>query len=354
LVQLSGGIDPKVMFDDYLYFSSYSTTMLASAAALAQRLVTEYALDSDDLVVEVASNDGYLLKAYIEHGVPVLGVEPAGNIAAEAERAGVPTVVEYFGEALATQLVTQGGRASVLHANNVLAHVPDINNFVAGIATLLKEDGVAVIESPWLVDMVRSCEFDTIYHEHVFYHSLTALRSLFARHGLDVIDVEHLDIHGGSLRLTLARDGRPASSMVAQVQAIEDEVGVSADAYYTDFADRVEAMRQRVLELLRSFRDEHLRIAGYGAAAKGTVLLNHFGIDASLVEFVVDRNPHKQGRRMPGVGIPIVPPEALLEQRPDIVVLLAWNFEREILEQQAEYRATGGRFLVPVPDARLV
>lgn len=354
LVQLVGQVDPRVMFDDYLYFSSFSTTMLASVAALAGRLVGDQRLGTDDLVVEVASNDGYLLKAYVERGVRVLGVEPAANIAAVAEQTGVPTVVEYFGRAVAERLVAEGQSASVLHANNVLAHVPDVNDFVAGIALILRSDGIAVIETPWLVELVRACEFDTIYHEHVFYYSLTALHELFGRHGLQVVDVEHLTLHGGSLRLTVAGDGRAAKQSVAETLARERRAGVATDAYYADFSDRVERIRTRTLEMLHAHRAAGRRVAGYGAAAKGTVLLNHFGIDTSLVDFVVDRNPHKHGRRMPGVAIPVVAPEALIERQPDLVLLLAWNFEHEILEQQATYRASGGRFLVPVPEPRVV
>lgn len=354
LVQLAGQVDPREMFDDYLYFSSFSTTMLASVAALARRLTRDQRLGPDDLVVEVASNDGYLLKAYIDQDVRVLGVEPAANIAAVAEQTGVPTVVEYFGRAVAERLVAEGQSASILHANNVLAHVPDINDFVAGIAVIMRSAGIAVIETPWLVELVRGCEFDTIYHEHVFYYSLTALRELFDRHGLQIIDVEHLTLHGGSLRLTVAGDGRAANPAVAETLEREHQAGVATDAYYADFADRVERIRTRTVELLRAHRAAGGRVAAYGAAAKGTVLLNHFGIDASLVDFVVDRNPHKQGRRMPGVSIPVVAPEALVERQPGLVLLLAWNFEHEILDQQARYRAAGGRFLVPVPEPRIV
>lgn len=354
LVQLTGTVSPGVLFDTYQYFSSFSTTMLEAMAALADRLTRERGLGPESLVVELASNDGYLLVNYVERGVPVLGVDPAANVAAVAIERGVPTVVAYFGREVAQGIVGEHGRAAVVHANNVLAHVPDVNDFVAGIAVLLAPDGLAVIETPYLVRLVEHCEFDTVYHEHVFYYSLTALRSLFARHGLGISDVEELAIHGGSLRL-FVRPGSPApSAAVARLLEHEGALGVASPAYYAGFAGRVARLKDATLALLRGLRADGHRLAAYGAAAKGTVLCNHFGIGPELVEFVVDRSPHKQGLLMPGVHLPIRPPEALLRERPDETLLLAWNFADEIVAQQADYVRAGGRFIVPIPEPRMV
>ncbi len=350
LVQLTGTVPPQLMFDNYHYFSSYSTTMVESMRTLATRLRDERGLGGDDLVVEIASNDGYLLKHYVDLGIPVLGVEPARNVAAVAVENGVPTISEYFSSDLASQFAETDRMASVMHANNVMAHVPDINNFVAGIATVLRKDGVAVVETPYLVRFVEDREFDTIYHEHVFYYSLTAVRALVERHGLVVADVEQLPIHGGSLRLFLAHEGSGVSPRVPELLDDEEARGVTTDAYYADFADRVAELKGEVTALVARLRAEGASVAAYGAAAKGTVLLNHFGLDHTQIDFVADRSVHKQGRLMPGLGIPIVAAEELQQRRPDYTLLLAWNFADEIIGQQAAYREAGGKFIVPVPS----
>ena len=355
LVQLSGTVDPRIMFDDYPYFSSYSTTMVEAMENLAEHLIKDQALDQNSLVVEIASNDGYLLKHYAARNVQVLGVEPARNVAAVAISAGVPTIAEYFSSELGERLRRDHGGASVLHANNVMAHVPDINDFVSGIAAALRPDGLAVVETPYLRRMVEECEFDTIYHEHVFYYTVTAVEALARRHDLMVADLEPTPLHGGSLRLFLRPAGTAqVSPRVSDWLRDEAEAGVATPEYFRGFSDRVEQIREQTLALLQQEKAAGRRVAAYGAAAKGTVLLNHFGIDRSLVEFVVDRSPHKQGRRMPGVGIPILAPEALTERGIDVVLLLAWNFAREVLDQQQAYRDGSGRFLVPIPTPRFV
>ena len=353
LVQLTGTIPPKLMFDTYHYFSSYSSTMVDSMRVLAKRLTTERGLTEDDLVVEIASNDGYLLKHYMELGIPVLGVEPAQNVAAVAKDSGVPTLTEYFTRSLGSELAGSGRAASVIHANNVMAHVPEINDFIAGISAALRPDGVAVVETPYLVRFVDDREFDTTYHEHVFYYSLTAVSSLVQRHGLTVADVEQIPVHGGSLRLFIQHSGCPASERVKTLLKSERERGVTTDEYYSDFAKRVEELKAEVTDLILGLRAEGATIAAYGAAAKGTVLLNHFGLDHDTIDFVADRSVHKQGLLMPGVGIPILAAEELERRRPDYTLLLAWNFADEILEQQQSYRATGGTFIVPVPTISL-
>jgi C-methyltransferase C-terminal domain/Putative zinc binding domain/Methyltransferase domain len=354
LVQLTGTVPPMTMFDDYAYFSSYSSTMVEAMGVLASRLTTTLGLGSDDLVVEVASNDGYLLKHYIDLGVPVLGIEPARNIAEVAMAAGVPTIAEYFGRQTAQRVRASHGAATVMHANNVMAHVPDINDFVAGFAALLDDTGVAVVESPYLGRFISDTEFDTTYHEHVFYYSLTAVNALVSRHGLVVSDIEHLDIHGGTLRCFLRHAGGPVTQAVHDLLAEESREGVATEAYYRDFATRVGHLTEETNALLRDLKDRGASIGAYGAAAKGTVLLNHLGAGPDLIDFVADRSPHKQGLVMPGVAIPIVAAEELAKRRPDYTLLLAWNFADEILAQQADYRAAGGKFIIPVPHPRVV
>ena len=353
LVQLTGTIPPKLMFDTYHYFSSYSSTMVDSMRMLAKRMTAERGLTGDDLVVEIASNDGYLLKHYLELGIPVLGIEPAQNVAAVAQESGVPTLTQYFTRSLGSELAGSGRAASVIHANNVMAHVPEINDFVAGISAALRPDGVAVVETPYVVRLVGDREFDTIYHEHVFHYSLTAVSSLVERHGLTVADVEQIPLHGGSLRLFIQHSTYPSSERVKKLLESEREHGVTTDEYYSDFAKRVEELKTEVTDLIRRLRAEGATVAAYGAAAKGTVLLNHFGLDHDTIDFVVDRSVHKQGLVMPGVGIPILAAEELERRRPDYTLLLAWNFADEILEQQQNYRAAGGTFIVPVPTISL-
>jgi SAM-dependent methyltransferase len=353
LVQLTGTIPPKLMFDTYRYFSSTSSTMVESMRALAKRLTAEWELNTADLVVEIASNDGYLLKHYSELGIPVLGVEPAQNVAAFANDSGVPTLAEYFTRTLGAELANSGRAASVIHANNVMAHVPEINDFVAGISAVLRPDGVAVVETPYVVRFVDDREFDTTYHEHVFYYSLTAVSSLVERHGLTVADVEQIPLHGGSLRLFIQHTGNRSSERVKLLLASEREHGVTTDEYYSDFAQRVEELKTEVTDLIWRLRAEGATVAAYGAAAKGTVLLNHFGLNHDTIDYVVDRSVHKQGLVMPGAGIPILAAEELERRRPDYTLLLAWNFADEILEQQKSYRAAGGTFIVPVPTVSL-
>jgi SAM-dependent methyltransferase len=356
LLQITESVDPELLFGEYAYFSSYSTTMLEHAAELAARLVRERGLDGDSLAMEIASNDGYLLQHYVRAGIPVLGIDPARNVVEAAARRGVETMCAFFGEDLARELTAGGRRAAVLHANNVLAHVPDVNGVVAGIAHVLADDSIAVVETPYVRDLVDRTEFDTVYHEHLFYYSLTALERLFARNGLRIVDVDRLDIHGGSLRVLAVRVDSPEESRPA-VRALldeEEELGIAATSYFEDFAGRVETLRGELWDMLQGLKAQGHRVAAYGAAAKGATLLNCFGIGADVLDFVADRNEHKQGLYMPGVRLPIVAPEHLLEAMPAEVLLLAWNFAGEILSQQEEYRRRGGRFIVPIPRPRLV
>jgi SAM-dependent methyltransferase len=353
LVQITETVPPEELFSQYLYFSSYSDTMVRHAREIVERLIRERRLGGSSLAVELASNDGYLLQHFVAAGVPVLGVEPAANIAKVAQEKGVRTVCDFFGRRLASELRDRGERADVVLANNVLAHVADLNGFVEGIATLLKPDGMAVVEVPYVKEMIDRCEFDTIYHEHLCYFSVTALDRLFRRHGLVLADVERLPIHGGSLRLFAAPGGAP-SRRVSDHLREESAWGVDRIESYRDFGRKVERIKTDLVGLLKSLKAEGKRLAGYGAAAKATVLLNYCGVGTDTLDFVADRSPHKVGKYVPGVRIPVAPPGRLLEAMPDYTVLFAWNVAAEVLEQQAEYRRRGGRFIIPVPEVTVV
>jgi SAM-dependent methyltransferase len=356
LLQITDTVPPDELFSDYVYFSSFSESMLAHARELARRTTAERRLGEKALVVEIASNDGYLLQYYKELGIDVLGIEPARNIAKVARERGIATLAEFFGKELGERLAREGKAATVVHANNVMAHVPDINGFAAGLFAILAQEGVALIEVPYAREMIDRCEFDTIYHEHVFYFSLTALSKLFPRYGLHVVDVEGIPLHGGSLLLHVARqDSKIAvSSRVAAMLEEEERIGMGSLRYYETFSRRVQALREELRRVLFDLKAKGARLAAYGAAAKGSTLLNFAGIGRETLDFVVDRSPHKQGSFMPGVRLPIRPPTALADEMPDYVLLLTWNFKDEILAQQEAFRRRGGRFIIPLPSVAIV
>ena len=355
LAQLTLSVPPSEMFSDYVYYSSYSSTVMKNARDIAERLVHDRGLTESDLVMEIGSNDGYLLKNYREHGVSVLGVDPAENIARQARELGIPTECAFFGIDVAERLALAGHRPSVIHANNVIAHIPDINGVLAGIGRILRDDGVAVIETPYVRDMVDNLEFDTIYHEHLYYYSVTAISRLLQRNGLRLQHVEHLPIHGGSLRIFAVLDDGGAPSGPTQRYLDEEQaLGMDVAVYFENFAQRVDSLRARLRTQLYELRNQGATIAGYGAAAKATVLLNAIGIGRDTVAFIADLSPHKQGRYLPGVGIPIVDPKELHRQQPDYVVLFVWNHADEVLAQQDAYRRQGGRFLIPIPEPHVI
>lgn len=353
LVQITETVAPEELFSDYVYFSSFADTTLKNAEELVTRLISTRKLGKDHLAMEIASNDGYLLQHYVRGGVPVLGIEPARNIAVVASERGITTTCEFFGRELAKKLRAEGKLADVIHGNNVLAHVADLNGVAEGIGIVLKEDGVASIEVPYVREMVDHVEFDTIYHEHLCYFSLTALDKLFRQYDLFVTDVERLAIHGGSLRIFITKTDTPSSS-VKDLLEQEAKIGMKSVGYYADFGARVSNLRRELRELLQKLNSEGKRVVAYGASAKGSTLLNFFEIGQESMDYVVDRSTVKQGRYTPGTRFPIFPTEKLVQDMPDYVLLLTWNFADEILQQQSEYRSKGGQFIIPIPELKIV
>lgn len=356
LVQLETYVAPEEIFTEYAYFSSYSRSWLAHARSYVDLVTDRFGFDDTSLVVELGSNDGYLLQNFVERGIPVLGIEPAQNVAKAAIGRGVDTRAAFFGESLAAELAREGKSADLIVGNNVMAQVPDLNGFVAGIATLLKPHGVATIEFPHLMRLMSENQFDTIYHEHFSYFSFGTAARIFARHGLTVFDVEELPSHGGSLRLFLRHttdETKPVTANVAGLQKREAEAGLTCLESYEAFRGQVETIKRDLLDFLIARRREGKSIAGYGAPGKGNTLLNYCGVRADMIAFTVDRNPYKQGKFLPGSHIPVHPPEHIARTRPDYVVIMPWNLKDEIMAQLSYIRDWGGKFVVFVPEVHV-
>jgi len=356
LVQLDYDVAPEELFGNYVYFSSYSDEWLAHAKAYCDMAQKRFALSPSSLVVELASNDGYLLKNFLKMGIPVLGIDPSGTVAAAAEKIGVPTLVQFFGERAAQELARQGRQADLIIANNVLAHVPQLNDFVAGLALLLRSSGSVTIEFPHLLELIQQVEFDTIYHEHYSYFSVYAIEQVFRRHHLRIYDLERLPTHGGSLRLFASHAHRADlddSVSLREARAEETAAGIAELTTYMQFAKRVDECRDSLRDFLAGAKRDGRRVAAYGAAAKGNTLLNFCGVTPQDISFVADRSPHKQKKLLPGTHIPVVSPEELMQAKPDYVLILPWNLQREIRQQLDGIKAWGGRFVTPVPLVRV-
>ncbi|HVS88070.1 MAG TPA: class I SAM-dependent methyltransferase [Candidatus Acidoferrum sp.] len=356
LVQLQEYVAPQNIFSDYLYFASFSDTWLAHVKAYTDEMVKRFSITDSSLVVEIASNDGYLLQYFLEKNVPVLGIEPAANVAAAAIQKGIPSLIKFFGSATARELVAAGKHADLLLGNNVLAHVPDINDFVSGMKILLKPQGVITMEFPHLMRLMEQNQFDTIYHEHFSYLSFFTVEKIFAAHGLTLFDVEELPTHGGSLRIYARHtddSSKPVGSRVIELRTREESAGYARLETYSRFAEQVEETKRKLLEFLIRAKQSGKSIVGYGAPGKGNTLLNYCGIRTDFLNYTVDRSPHKQGKFCPGTRIPIYSPDRIRETRPDFLLILPWNLKDEIMQQVSYIREWGGQFVVPIPEVMI-
>jgi hypothetical protein len=357
LVQLQEYVSAEGIFSEYAYFSSYSESWLQHAKAYTDMIVDRFKLGPQHQVLELASNDGYLLKNFVDRGIPALGIEPAANVAHAAVQQGIPTLVKFFGSTSAYELTAKWGRADLIVGNNVLAQVPDLNDFVAGMKSALKPTGVITMEFPHLMKLIAENQFDTIYHEHFSYFSFIAAEKIFAAHALTLFDVEELPTHGGSLRIYarhLENDAEPISARATELKSREEIAGVTCLDYYSSFAEKVKQTKRRLLDFLIDAKREGRSIAGYGAAGKGNTLLNYCGIRTDFLDYVVDRNPYKQGKFLPGTHIPIFHPDKIRETKPDFLYIGPWNLKDEIMQQEAYIRGWGGQFLVPIPEVQVL
>ena len=357
LVQLQEFETPQHIFTEYAYFSSVSDSWVAHAGAYADTMVDRFGFDRNNQIIEIGSNDGYLLQFFLRKGIPVLGIEPAANVAEAAREKGIETLVRFFNPETAQLLRERGIRADLLLGNNVLAHVPALNDFVRGMKIALKPAGVITMEFPHLLQLMRENQFDTIYHEHFSYLSLMSVERVFAKFGLRLFDVDQLSTHGGSLRIYATHqesDAHPVTDNVRSLRGEELEAGLDQPDAYRAFSDRVMATKRALLRFLIEARDAGKSVVGYGAPAKGNTLLNYCGIRTDLIDYTVDRSPHKQGRFLPGVHLPIHDPEKIRETKPDYILILPWNIKEEIMQQMAYVRDWGGRFVVPIPETRVL
>ncbi|MFN2498991.1 MAG: methyltransferase domain-containing protein [Pyrinomonadaceae bacterium] len=357
LVQLEEFETPERIFSEYAYFSSYSESWLRHARLYSEAMVSRFGLNSESQAVEIASNDGYLLQYFLKHDIPVLGIEPAVNVAQAAEQKGIPTVTKFFGVSLARELSAAGKNADLLLGNNVLAHVPNLNDFVAGLRILLKPNGVITMEFPHLMQLISGNQFDTIYHEHFSYFSFLTVEEVFARHGLTLFDVEELSTHGGSLRIYAQQTenaARETTSRVAELRQREVEAGARRLETFQAFGEKIKGTKRGLLDFLGKVKREGKSVVGYGAPAKGNTLLNYCGIGKDIIDYTVDLSPHKQGHFLPGSHIPIYSPNRIDETRPDYVMILPWNLQEEIISQLERVREWGGQFVVPIPSVEVI
>lgn len=356
LVQLEEFSTPHDIFSDYAYFSSFSDSWLAHAKAYADMITARFRLNRTSKVVEIASNDGYLLQNFVAREIPVLGVEPAANVAEVANKKGINTTVAFFGEKTAVDIREDGWIADLIIGNNVLAHVPDLNDFVKGLKILLKPTGLITMEFPHLLQLMEQNQFDTIYHEHFSYFSFLAVEQVFARHGMRLFDVEEIPTHGGSLRIYACHDqdaSKPIGDRARELKSREETLGFGRLNHYRSFGPQVEETKHKLLSFLISAKQEGKRIVGYGAPAKGNTLLNYCGVRTDLIDYTVDRSPHKQGYFLPGVHIPIYAPDRIRQTRPDYLLILPWNIREEVMQQLHFIREWGGKFVVPIPEVRV-
>jgi SAM-dependent methyltransferase len=356
LVQLEAYVSAEHIFSEYAYFSSYAVTWLQHSKAYTDLVIERFNLNAQSFVVELASNDGYLLQYFVEKNIPVLGIEPAANVAKVAIEKGIPTLIEFFGRECARKLVFAGKQADLIAANNVIAHVPDLNDFVAGMKILLQPQGIVTVEIPHLMCLVAENQFDTIYHEHFCYFSFTTIEKVFSAHGMTVFDVEELSTHGGSMRVYARHDedhSKPVTQQVLDLKQREEQVGLTSLEYYASFEEKVKETKRKLLSFLIEAKRDGKSIVGYGAPGKGNTLLNYCGIRTDFLDYTVDRNPYKQGKYLPGTHIPIYHPSKIQETKPDYVLILPWNFKDEIMEQMSFIRDWGGKFLVPIPEVRV-
>ena len=356
LVQLEEFETPDRIFSDYAYFSSYSDTWLSHAQNYTELMIERFGFNSNSQIIEIASNDGYLLQYFYQKGIPVLGIEPAANVAKVAEEKGIPSLVKFFGVSTAKDLVSEGKQADLLLGNNVLAHVPDLNDFVAGMKVILKPNGVLTMEFPHVLQLILQNQFDTIYHEHFSYFSFLTVEKIFATHGLTLFDVEELSTHGGSLRIYGKHSEADVeiSDGVTKLKAKEIQAGLNQMETYLGFAEQVKSIKRDLLSFLINAKNQGKSIVGYGAPAKGNTLLNYCGIRTDLIDYVVDRSPYKQGLFLPGTHIPISHPDQVKETKPDYLLILPWNIKGEIMEQMAHIREWGGQFVVPIPQVEVI
>ncbi|MBI4489154.1 MAG: class I SAM-dependent methyltransferase [Deltaproteobacteria bacterium] len=357
LVQLEECESPNIIFSDYAYFSSYSESWLKHADYYTHTMIERFQFDQNSQVIEIGSNDGYLLQYFKRRNIPILGIDPAANVAQVAEEKGIPTLVKFFCAKVAKNLVSQGIRADLLLGNNVLPHTPHLNDFLKGMKILLKPHGVITMEFPHLLRLMMENEFDTIYHEHFSYFSLITVEMAFAKHGLTLFDVEELQTHGGSLRIYArhSEDGtRPVTNRIRNVKDLEVEAGLNRLETYSTFEETVHATKRKLLNFMIQVKEEGKSIVGYGAAAKGNTLLNYCGIRRDFIDYTVDRNPYKQGRFLPGTHIPIYHPDKIMETKPDYLLILPWNLKNEIMDQMAYIRHWGGKFVVSIPQVEVI